>query len=56
MIKVIENNDAYDFETGVNNHLKKGYKILSTNCGFINSEQYNFCSCFQAILVKEEVK
>lgn len=26
-------------------------KILSTNCGFANSEEYDFCSSYNAILI-----
>lgn len=53
-IKVIEENNKINFESEVNYYLDIGYKISSTNCGFVNSEVYDFCSCYQAILVKEE--
>lgn len=51
-IKVVENYDKGNFTAEVNILLNKGYKILSTNCCVINSEAYDFCSCFQAILLK----
>ena len=41
------------FEEKVNELLKMGYKISSTSCGFVNSEAYDFCSVYQAILIKE---
>jgi hypothetical protein len=52
-ILIIENSDAVDFENRVNVCLTEGWKISSTSCGFVNSESYNFCSSYQAILVKE---
>lgn len=52
-IKIVENCDKGNFTAEVNILLNKGYKILSTNCCVINSEAYDFCSCFQAILLKE---
>lgn len=50
-IKVIENGDMNKFEAEVNELLRNGYSISSTSCGFINSEQYDFCSSYQAILI-----
>lgn len=50
-IKVIESSDAISFEDQVNEELKRGYKVLSGSCGFVNSEEYDFCSSFQAILI-----
>lgn len=42
------------FEDTVNDYLEEGYKILSSNCGFVNSEAYDFCDNWQAILYKED--
>jgi len=42
------------FEDSVNEYLEEGYKILSTNCGFLNSENYDFIDVWQAILYKED--
>jgi hypothetical protein len=50
-IKVVEESDKDKFESRVNEMLNNGYRILSTNCGFANSEQYDFCSSYQAILI-----
>jgi hypothetical protein len=54
-VKVIQNTKQGDFEDEVNGWLKEGYKISSTSCGFFNSEAYDFCEHWQAILVKEGV-
>lgn len=50
-IKIINMTDEDDFTKAVNEALSNGYKISSTDCGFINSEQYDFCSSYMAILV-----
>lgn len=52
-IKVVEESKPNVFEEKVNELLKMGYKISSTSCGFVNSEAYDFCSVYQAILIKE---
>lgn len=52
-IKIIETNSANEFKTDVEDLLNKGYKILSTNITVINSEAYDFCSCYQAMMLKE---
>ncbi|HHX61782.1 MAG TPA: hypothetical protein GX707_13925 [Epulopiscium sp.] len=53
MIKVINECNEHVFESTVNEYLSKGYKISSTSCGFLNSEEYEFVTNFQAILFKE---
>ena len=53
-IKVINRADEDEFEKEVNKYLLQGYKMSSTACGFINSELYDFCTSFQAILIKGE--
>lgn len=53
LIKVINNTDECDFENMVNAYLSEGWKISSTNCGFLNSENYDFDTSFQAILIKD---
>ena len=55
-IKVIEMSDLVKFEFEVNSLLEDGYKISSTNCGFVNSERYDFCGSYQAILLKDGAK
>jgi len=52
-IKVISYPNESYFESLVNNLLKEGWKISSTNCGFLNSENYGFKDVYQAILIRE---
>jgi len=50
-IKVIEKSDEKEFESAVNDLLStQKWEILSTSCGFVDSEQYDFCASYQAIL------
>lgn len=54
-IKIVSESDGNKFESEVNYLLKnEGYKILTSSCGFVQSEEYNFCDSYQIILVKEE--
>jgi hypothetical protein len=50
-IKVINLSDEDAFEIQINKLLSDGWDILSTNCGFCDSEKYDFCSSYQAILI-----
>ena len=52
-IKILESADKDIIEKKVNELLSQGYKISSTSCGFVQSEIYDFCSSYHAILVKE---
>lgn len=50
-IKVIESIDKHDFEQKVNNFLVVHYKIISTNCGIIESSLTGAqVTLYQAIL------
>jgi len=40
-----------NFEKEVNEFLQNGYLISSTSCGFANSESYDFCGVYRAILI-----
>lgn len=53
MIKVINENDEGYFEGMVNAYLKDGWKLLDVNCGFLQSENYDFVTSFQAIVFKK---
>lgn len=53
-IIVIEANSKTEFIGKVNFNLERGYRISSTSCGFVDSEEYDYCSIYQAILVKEK--
>lgn len=52
-IKALNLTDETEFENIVNGFLAEGWKISSTSCGFVNSENYDFCTSFQAILAKD---
>ena len=52
-IKTVGTCDGKEFERQINLLLQDGYKILSTNCGFLNTEKYDFCGSWQAILLFE---
>ena len=51
---VIDESSAEEFARLIDESILKGYKINSTNCGFVNSEKYDFCASYQAILIKKE--
>lgn len=53
-IKVVNRSDEDEFTQEVNELLQEGYKISSTDCGFVNDSQYDYCSSFMAILVIEK--
>lgn len=54
-IKVINLSDEAEFENILNAYLEEGWRIPSTSCGFLDSENYNFQTSFQAILAREVV-
>ncbi len=53
-IKTIESIKKDSFEKEVNQYLREGWRVVSSSCGFIDSEEYAFASVWQVILVKEE--
>ena len=53
-IKVVASSDAIDFENKVNKIIEAGFKLSSSSCGFVNSERYDFCDAYHAILIKTE--
>lgn len=52
-IEVINSGDKDAFKKNVNGLLERGWKLLSVSGGFVNSEKYDFCDSFYAILIKE---
>ena len=52
--KVIESIDSVEFEKMLNEHFQSGYKIKACNCGFVNDAMYDYCSSYQAVLVREQ--
>lgn len=53
-IKTVSTSKQGEFEDIVNSYLKEGYKLVSSNYGFVNSESYDFADVWQAILYKED--
>lgn len=51
-IKVISDHRKDAFEANLQMYLQDGFIILSTSCGFLNSESYGFAEAYQAILMK----
>jgi hypothetical protein len=54
-VKVIERTDSAKFESDLNFYLSEGWQILSCSCGFVQSEKYDFCSDFKAVMVKYKI-
>ncbi len=52
-VKIVNTGSEVEFVMQCKRLLDDGYRISSTSCGFIQSEKYNFCDCYQAILIKE---
>lgn len=53
-IKVIETNSGNEFEKYAENLISQGFTLSSSHCGFVNSEEYDFCSSYQGIFVRKE--
>jgi len=53
-IEIVQSNDEETFKQKVQELLNDNWYIQSCNCGFIQSETYDFCNVFQAILTKGE--
>ena len=52
-LKVVNEQGEQTFMNICNKLLNEGWKISSTYCGFVQSEKYDFCNSYQAILVRE---
>jgi hypothetical protein len=52
LIKVVHESDEAKFEKEVHSLIAQGYRIDSTSCGFVQSERYDFCNAFHAVLIK----
>jgi len=48
-ILTIETSIQKEFEEECERLFKVDYKLIASSCGFINSNQYDFCSIYQAI-------
>ena len=52
-VLVVDESQADGFERRCASLLEKGYKMAACSCGFIPSEQYDFCLSLQAVMVYE---
>ena len=50
-VKTVESSDKVDFENACAELYKLGYVLSSSNCGFVDSQEYGFCSCYHAVFV-----
>lgn len=48
-IIVVEESDANQFEKECKKLYEDGYRIVSSSCGFMDSDEHNYASVFQAI-------
>lgn len=51
----VEDFDQIKFENKCQELIEKGYKLEACACGFIDSEEYEFCDNWQAIFVHPDV-
>lgn len=51
---IIDERDYNVFQRKCQEARNQGYKLSSSSCGFVNSADYDFCSCYQAIFVLDE--
>lgn len=48
---VLEMSDPDNFAARCNELLHQDYALMSSSCGFVNSEEYGFCGSYHAIFV-----
>jgi len=53
-IVTVEDSQGANFEVKCQALVKRGYKLVCASCGFVNSEQYDFCDSFQAVFALPE--
>lgn len=51
-VEILEEFKSEIFKEKLKQLLNEGFELKSSSVGFINSENYNFCSSYQALLVK----
>lgn len=52
VVAVDESNER-TFEATIKALIDKGYRLHSSSCGFVQSERYDFCNSYQAIMVMD---
>jgi len=55
-VVTVNESDSQIYEQKCADLIQQGYVLVSASCGFINSESYDYCSSFQAILASLESK
>lgn len=53
-VRLFESQSESEFEGFANAMIEDGYIMQSSSCGFINSENYNFNSIYQAIFILKD--
>lgn len=53
-IRVVEESNREYFAQCCNDLLKKGYRLHSSSCGFIQAVEYDFASLYQAVFILED--
>ena len=53
-VVVVESADMHEFERECLQLFEDGYRLDSSSCGFVNSEEYDFCQSYQAIFVDKQ--
>ena len=51
---VIDESQPDIFAAKCNGYINNGYEVSSSSCGFVQSEAYDFCGSYQAILIKKK--
>jgi len=50
---VVRTQDMSEFAKECNQYLEAGFTLVSSSCGFMNSEEYDFQDIWQAIFVRD---
>ena len=48
---IVNEQDEKVFEDKSNKLLEKGYDLISSSCGFVDSPSYDFCNVYQAMFI-----
>lgn len=52
---IIDEKNIETFQIQCQELRNQGYRLHSSSCGFLDSADYDFVSCYQAIFVLEEI-
>ena len=48
---VVNESQETVYESKCQELIRLGYRLVAANCGFVDSEQYDFCSSYQAVFI-----